>query len=250
MEAVVAIPGFFEPFSSLTHLAGAILFFIVFLVMAVLNRQSALKITAITILGFSSVFVLSMSGVYHLLEPPGLGRMVMLRMDHAAIFVMIAGTFTAVHLVMFKGIWRWGVITLVWLLASAGITLKTIFFHDLPEITGLLSYIGFGWLGLISAIKLWRQYSYSVIRPLFYGGLAYSIGATIDFMQQPVLVNGVIGPHEVFHIAVLAGIGLHWRFMYIALDHHRTIWSEPDQPAYQQSPEYDSTYLISKPLSS
>ncbi|TNF99306.1 MAG: DNA-binding protein [Gammaproteobacteria bacterium] len=213
MDTLITIPGFSEPVSSLSHLGAALFFFILSFVLIYRHSSSSLKIIAILIMAFSSVLLLSMSGVYHLLDPSGVGRAVLQKLDHAAIFVLIAGTFTAVHLVMFRGVWRWGMIVLIWLFACVGITLKSIFFNDFPEWLSLSIYIGLGWLGVISAVQLWRYYGLAMIKPLFYGGVAYSVGAVIDFLQQPVLIGGVIGPHEIFHFAVLAGIGFHWAFI-------------------------------------
>jgi channel protein (hemolysin III family) len=213
MDTIITIPGFSEPVSSLSHLVAAFFFFALSVALIFRHRPSGLKTIAILIMSFSTVFLLSMSGVYHLLDPSGSGRAVLQRLDHAAIFVLIAGTFTAVHLVMFKGIWRWGMITLIWFFAVSGITLKSIFFNDLPEWIGLSIYISLGWFGVISAIRLWKHYGFSFIKPLLYGGLAYSIGAIIDFLQYPLLIPGVIGAHEIFHFAVMAGISFHWAFI-------------------------------------
>ena len=179
-------------------------------------RPPMLKVIAISIMAFSSVFLLSMSGVYHMLEPSGTGRAVLHRLDHAAIFVLIAGTFTTVHLAMFKGAWRWGMIAFIWFVAITAIVFKSIFFNDFPEWLGLSLYIALGWFGIISAIRLWKSYGFNLIKPLFYGGVAYSLGAIIDFLQHPIVINGIIGPHEIFHFAVLAGIGFHWKFIYQA----------------------------------
>jgi len=216
---MITIPGFSEPVSSISHLLGAVFFFVLFIVMLLRHHHASLQVVAISLFAFCSVFLLSISGVYHLLDPQGAARVVLQRLDHAAIFVLIAGTFTAVHLVLAKGVWRWGVISLVWIISTAGITLKTIYFADLPEVMGLVIYIAFGWLGLASATYLWKRYGYQTIKPLIYGGIAYSVGALLDFLQQPVLISGVVGPHEVFHFAILAGIACHWRFVDQAFFH-------------------------------
>lgn len=219
MENIISMPGFSEPFSSISHLLGAGFFLVVFVLMVIRHKYAPLKIFAICILGFSSIFLLSISGVYHLLDPQGDGRVVLQRLDHAAIFVQIASTFTAIHLVLFEGFWRWGIITLVWLIASIGIIFKTVFFVSLPEMAGLGTYIAFGWLGVATAIRLWSDYGLQILKPLIYGGIAYSIGAVFDFLQQPVLIAGVFGPHEIFHLAVLAGVGFHWQFVDRAFFH-------------------------------
>src|SRR5690606_27981470 len=120
------------------------------------------------------------SGTYHLLDAGGAGRAVMQRVDHAAIFVMIAGTFTAIHGVAFRDGWRRCFVALVWALAICALTLKTIFFDSMSEGGGLGLYLGLGWLGVVSAWVLWRRRGWAGVRWLLAGGLAYSIGAAYD----------------------------------------------------------------------
>ena len=135
-------------------------------------------------------------------------------LDHAAIFILIAGTFTPVHGILFVGLWRWGMLSLIWAAAVTGITLKTIFFSSVSELLGLTFYLGLGWVGLVSTIVLWRRFSFPFIQPLLWGALAYTIGAILGFIREPILIPGVIGSHELFHIAVLIGIGYHWKFVH------------------------------------
>jgi channel protein (hemolysin III family) len=74
-------------------------------------------------------------------------------------------------------------------------------------------YLGLGWLGLISTIALARRFGVRFVLPLVWGALAYTIGAVAEFLAWPVLVHGIVGPHEVFHLAVLAGVSFHWSFV-------------------------------------
>lgn len=177
-------------------------------------RESWITIVAFSVFIISAVFALSMSGVFHLLEPGSGARDVLQRLDHAGIFFLIAGTFTAVHTALFRGVRRWGMLLLIWVIAITAITLKTIFFNDMPEWLGLSLYLGMGWLGAISGVLLYRQYGGRLILPLVYGALWYTAGAAIDFMRAPVLISGVIGPHELFHVAVLMGLGYHMAFVF------------------------------------
>jgi channel protein (hemolysin III family) len=209
----IPIPGFNHPFSSLSHLAGAFVFLIYgakLVYLAGFNRSWAVAVSVFVI---SGVFLLSMSGVFHLLEQQNAGRAVLQRLDHAGIFALIAGTFTPVHTILFTGFWRWGFLILIWSLAIAGITLKSIYFNDLVEWISLMAYLVLGWLGIVSAYLTHRLHGFSIIKPLIYGALAYTFGAGLEFLRLPVLIVGVIGSHELFHIAVLAGLGWHWQFI-------------------------------------
>jgi len=214
MNDVYAIPGFAEPVNSWIHLGAAGVFFYLSILLLRRGGRSAGHFISLFVFGFSCIFLLSMSGVYHLLPKTGAGSLVLQRLDHAAIFVLIAGTITTVHTIYFSGIWRWGIIAAVWAVAATSITLKTIFFNAIPELLGLLIYLALGWVGVISGIALWRKYGFYYIRPLVYGGLAYTFGALFEFLRQPVVIEGVVGPHELFHVAVLVGISFHWWFVY------------------------------------
>jgi channel protein (hemolysin III family) len=158
--------------------------------------------------------MLSISGVYHLLPPDGVARIVLQRLDHAAIFILIIGTMTPIHQILFEGFMRWGWLSLVWLIAITTMILKNVFFTSFPEWLGLVVFLGLGWLGAISVGILWSRRDRSFIKPLLVGGLAYTGGAILEFFQQPLLIRGLLGPHELFHIAVLIGLGFHWKFVY------------------------------------
>jgi channel protein (hemolysin III family) len=219
---IIDIPGFSEPFSSLSHLLAAGVFLILGIRLIVQHRHSGLRVTGLVIFIVSVIFALAMSGVFHLLTPGTSGREILQRLDHAGIFFLIAATFTPLHLVLFKGIARWGILALVWICAITGLTLKTIFFHEIPEGLGLTLYLSLGWVGALSAILLFRRFGFHFIKPLLYGSLAYTVGATVDFIRAPILIAGVLGPHEIFHVGVLLGIGFHWTFVARAAAHHRT----------------------------
>lgn len=208
-----SIPGFSDPFSSISHLMGALVFLVYGIKLISLAGGHRGWVVAVSVFVFSVVFLLSMSGVFHLLEHQGIGRAVLQRLDHAGIFALIAGTFTPVHSILFKGFWRWGFLFLIWTLAITGITLKSIFFNELVEWLGLVFYLGLGWLGILSAYLTHRLHGFTIIKPLIYGALAYTAGASLEFLQLPVVIPGVVGPHELFHIAVLAGIAWHWQFV-------------------------------------
>ncbi len=209
----ISIPGFSEPFSSISHLLGALVFFIYGVKLVYMARSHLGWAIAAAVFVFSGVFLLSMSGVFHLLALEGVARAVLQRLDHAGIFGLIAGTFTPVHAILFTGFWRWGFLIGIWLLAIAGITLKSIFFNELAEWIGLVAYLGLGWFGILSAYLTHRLHGFVIIKPLLYGALAYTLGATLEFLRLPIVISGVIGPHELFHITVLAGIAWHWVFI-------------------------------------
>jgi len=210
---IISIPGFTEPFNSISHLVGAFVFLIYGGKLLSLSRGHRGWVFAVAVYIFSVVFLLSMSGVFHMLDYGSSGRAVLQRLDHAGIFALIAGTFTPVHSILFTGFWRWGILLFIWIFAILGITLKSVFFSELNEWVGLIIYLGFGWVGIITAYLTYRLHGFAVLKPLIYGALAYTVGACLEFFRWPVVVPGVVGPHELFHIAVIAGIAWHWHFV-------------------------------------
>ncbi len=209
---IYAIPGFNDPVSALSHLVGAAVFGVLTVFLLRRGWGSFGRIASLGLFAFSFLFLLSMSGVYHLLAP-GTARAVLQRLDHSAIFAMIAGTFTPVHTILFRGWGRWGPLVFIWFAAAAGICLKTIFFGGISNWVGVGLFLAMGWVGIVPGVILWRRYGPAFIKPLICGAMAYTLGALLELLRWPVIVPGIIGPHEVFHMAVLAGAGFHWRFI-------------------------------------
>jgi channel protein (hemolysin III family) len=215
--ALYRLPGFYEPFSAATHLLGALAFAVVGAVLLRRGgRGDAGRIACLGTFVASGVILMSMSGVYHMMAVGGAAREVMMRLDHAAIFALIAGTFTPVHGLLFRGPLRWGPLLLVWAAAAAGIAVNTLMADVPPEWVALTCYLAMGWLGFFSGVLVWRRYGFGAVRPLLWGGLAYSAGAVADFARRPVVIPGVVHAHEVFHLAVLAGASFHFAFVWRA----------------------------------
>jgi channel protein (hemolysin III family) len=210
---MLSIPGFSDPISSLSHLVGAVAFLILGGFLIARGGNDWRRVASLAVFAFSCVLLLSVSGVYHLLTPETAARSVLMRVDHAAIFVLIAGSFTPVHAILLTNRWHWHLLALIWIAAVAGITLKTVYFDAVPAWLGLLMYLALGWLGVISTVALAHRFGTRFVLPLVWGALAYTIGALVDFLNWPMLIAGVAGPHEIFHLAVLAGISFHWAFI-------------------------------------
>ena len=223
--------GIAEPLSALSHLFAAAVFAFLAYLLIQRSRGDGPRIRAIKLYACSVVALLLVSGVYHLFARELLVRDIMQRIDHATIFVLIASTFTAVHTVLLEGIWRSGIIALVWSLAAIGMFISLAFLNTVPESVCLVFYLGLGWLGLISFALIWRRFGFLFVLPLALGAFAYTLGAIIDFLRAPVLVSGVIGPHELFHVAVLAGIGFHWKFVSSFV--HRAVAQCPETRVFQ-----------------
>jgi channel protein (hemolysin III family) len=215
------LPGFHEPFSAISHLVGVVAF--AWAGWRLIRRSDALapdpqarhtRRVAVGVYVGSAVFLMAMSGVYHMMVTGGTAKAVMRRLDYAAIFVLIAGTFTPLHALLFRGgFWRWGALAIIWGLAVAGILVQVLAGESLPEWVGLSFYLGLGWAGLVSGWHVWRRHGFPFVAPLVWGGVAYSAGAAADFARWPILIPGVLHGHEVLHLAVLVGAAFHYAFV-------------------------------------
>ncbi len=204
------LPGFYEPFSAVSHLVGTLIFLFLgwLLVVRARDNRGGFRYVAV----FAAVVVLQMliSGLFHMPPRGSPIHRVAERVDHAAIFVMIAGTFTPALGILFGNRLRTRGLALIWCAALLGATVKTIFFDYLPEWLGLTMYLAMGWLGALVVVAAARRYSVKFVQPLLIGGIVYSVGAVLEFFQCAYVVPGVIHAHEVHHLTVLIGAFWHW----------------------------------------
>ena len=201
-----------EPASTITHALGAILFALLALPLIRRGRTGRSRL-ALAIFAGSAVLLLASSAFFHGLPVGSAARVPAQRVDHAAIFLLIAGTFTPIHVLLFTGPLRWGPLAIIWTGAVVGITLKSVLFASIPEWLGIGIYLAMGWSGAVAIAVTWRRHGLRFVSPLLLGGCAYTAGAVCEFTGQPVLVPGVFGSHEMFHLAVLVGLGSMWAFI-------------------------------------
>lgn len=213
MEAI-PIPGFCEPFSSISHLFATLLAIVGGYFLLNKGNGNRTRIFSLSVFTFALVFQFSMSGVYHLLDHETTGRAVLQRIDHSAIWFLIAGTFTPIHSLLFRGAWRWGFLSIIWTISITGLVLEVIFFHSIPSWMSLIFYLSLGWFGAFTGMKYIKDYGFEEAKPLIKGGVAYSIGGILEYTQWPIIWPGVIGPHEVFHVFVVLGAFFHWKLIY------------------------------------
>lgn len=208
------LPGFHEPFSAISHLFGAVLFLFLGALLLRKGRGDSCRLIFLGIYAFTCVLLFAMSGVYHQMVRGGTAHLVLERLDHGAIFALIAGSFTPAHGILFRGFLRWGPLLLVWTAALTGIALKTIFFEGLPTLLGLTFYLALGWVGAFSAVVLARRFGLRFIRPLLLGGVLYTAGGVLDYTGFGIFIPGVVHSHEVAHVLVLMGALCHWWFVW------------------------------------
>jgi channel protein (hemolysin III family) len=227
-DALRAIPGFCQPVSSLSHLAAAGVALAGGLPLVRLARRSRQGVFAVAVYVACVVATLAISGVYHSLQVGCTARAVMQRIDYFAIWLLIAGTFTAIHGTMFSGVWRTGVLKFIWSYVAVAMVLQAIWFPVFSGVPGLVLYLGLGWVGIFSVFKLGRRLGFGAVRPLWFAGVVFSAGAILEATGHPVLIHRWVGPHEIFHAAVIVGVSLHWFFIRRLLTSHVPIMPLPE----------------------
>jgi len=142
------------------------------------------------------------STLYHAL-PRSKAKRVFQVIDHSAIFLLIAGTYTPFTLGVLRGAWGWTLFGLIWSLAAVGIVLKAAGRLRHPVLSTLL-YLGMGWLILIAIRPLWLRVPLAGLLWLLLGGIAYTAGLAF------LAAKGVRYSHLVWHLFVLAGTASHF----------------------------------------
>jgi len=176
------------------------------------SRGDPWRVVGFSIYGASLILLYSASTIYHWQALPPRGEDILKRLDHVAIFVLIAGTYTPVCLVTLRGGWGWSVLGLVWGLALLGLLLK-LFFQHLPRWSSTALYVGMGWMAVVAVVPLVQSLPVSGLMWLVAGGVLYTLGAVIYAVKWPDPAPQVFGFHEVFHVFVLAGSITHFVFM-------------------------------------
>ncbi len=169
-----------------------------------INTRDVGQLVGFTIFGISQIALYTASTLYHSLPlaPAGVARW--RRIDHMMVFVLIAGTYTPICLVVLGGGWRWGMLGTMWGLALGGLILKTRWMHA-PKWLSTGIYLVMGWAAIIAAPTLFRALPTGAMYWIIAGGVVYSIGAVIYALKRPNLIPGVFDAHALWHLFVLAG---------------------------------------------
>jgi len=197
-----------EPVNSLTHWAGAALALAGLVVLLAIGWSKPAKVISLAIYGISLVAMFSASATYHMVRVKDKALEIFRKIDHSAIYLLIAGTYTPFCVNAFTGFWRWGLLAIIWSLAIIGIGVK-IFVIRAPRWVTAGIYLIMGWL-CVAAIG---QISLLPVRALGWmiaGGVIYTLGAVVYITKIFNFVPGVFGFHEVWHIFVILAAAAHF----------------------------------------
>jgi channel protein (hemolysin III family) len=202
-----------DPFSAYSHLIGFVAFAILTVPLVKRARANRAHPFGTAVFAASTLVLLGASTLFHTLPHNTPAGDIARRLDHAAIFVLIAGTFVPIHLLLFRGILRWGILVVIWVCAGVGIALKLVYFDSIPGWLHVMAYVGMGWLGAIGGAFAVHRRGVRFMAPIGVAAVAYTGGAMLELAGWPVIGAG-LGPHEVFHVGVLVGLGAFWVFIW------------------------------------
>jgi hemolysin III len=198
-----------EPVNSLTHWGGAILALIGLIALLIVGWDTPAKVISFAIYGVSLIFMFSASATYHMVRVKDKALEVFRKVDHVAIFVLIAGTYTPFCVNAFEGFWKWGMLTIIWSLALIGIVVK-IFYIGAPRWLNAGIYVLMGWISVAAAGQMLAALPAWVFAWLIAGGVIYTLGAVVYATKIFNFKPGVFGFHEVWHIFVLIAAAAHY----------------------------------------
>lgn len=207
-----------EPVSGFTHLAGALLGAVGLVWLVTLTWNDVPRMVSVAVYGVSLVLLYSASAALHLTKGSPRLLIWLNRFDHAAIYALIAGTYTPLCYNLLSGGWRWGMLITIWALALVGIVFKLSRLGWRSGHLSTLFYVGMGWLSVLLIPELARLLPLPALLGLAGGGLLYSMGAVIFAVERPNF-HPQFGFHEVWHLFVLGGSVLHFLVVlrYVAL---------------------------------
>jgi hemolysin III len=145
------------------------------------------------------------SALYHRVTWKPRARLWMRRIDHAGVYLLIAGTYTPVSMLVLRGAWRPVVLTIIWAGAAAAIVLKFVWVAA-PKWLAAAIGIALGWVAVVVLPQLVGRVNLAAVILLVAGGLAYTLGAIVYVRRRPDPVPAVFGYHELFHALTIVGV--------------------------------------------
>ena len=198
-----------EPVNSLTHWGGAALALIGLVALLIVGWDTPAKIASLIVYGVSLVFMFSASATYHAVQVKDRALEIFRKVDHAAIYFLIAGTYTPFCVNAFDGFWKWGMLSIIWSLALIGIVVK-IFIIRSPRWLNAGIYLVMGRLSVAAAGQMITVLPTWVLVWMIIGGVTYTLGAVVYITKIFNFKPGVFGFHEVWHIFVLLAAAAHF----------------------------------------
>lgn len=205
-----------EPFCGVSHGIGAALSVAALVVLLILAHGKLWQTISFAVFGVSLVVLYTASTLYHSLWVKPKQILALMRFDHVAIFLLIAGTYAPVCLVSLRGAWGWSLFGVEYGLAVVGIVCSLVW-KGFPDWARIGIYILMGWLIMVAIVPAIHVLGPAGLAWLFGGGAAYSIGTVVFAADRPHLWPGKFSAHDLWHIFVLAGSACHFVLMAVVI---------------------------------
>lgn len=192
-----------------------VVFFTIFgpCTLLIMYSNGARAVWASLIYSASLIMQYGVSAFYHTYTWSRKKYLLLRRMDHAAIFVLIAGTATPVCLLKLKNPAGLQLLSILWLIAIIGMCMTTLW-TNVPKWTRAILYVFMGWIAIFYFSEIKSSLSIININLLVLGGITYTIGALVYAFKWPDPFPTILGYHEIFHVFVVLGSGLHFVLNY------------------------------------
>lgn len=201
--------GMKEPVNTMTHFIAFLTAIagLVFLIVSTWDEPP--KLLVMTVYGTSLVLLYGASSLYHWIKTSPRKELFLRKIDHVAIYILIAGSYTPVFYYGLGGAWRWTMLIAVWILAVIGVILK-IFFLNVPRAVSTAFYLSLGWIALVPFAMLVKTIPLGGIIMMVAGGVVYTAGALIYATKCLNFFPNRFGFHEIFHLFIVAGSVTHY----------------------------------------
>lgn len=204
-----------EPINTWTHLLGMILAFLGLIALCIRSIVSGnyLSLVGSLIFGLSMILLYGASSLYHGYKGKNSVILKLRKLDHSMIFVLIAGTYTPICLLVLKGLTGTILLVSIWSLALLGIISKIMFIH-MPRKLSAGLYVFMGWVSLLVIYPLFNALPTIAFVYLVLGGVLYTVGSVFYAKKPTKMQIGNWGFHEIFHLFILAGSLAHFALIY------------------------------------
>ncbi len=206
-----------DPGSSITHFIGMLMaiFSATPLLIKASMQPDSVHVVSLAIFIGSMILLYGASATYHALDLSERANRILRKIDHMMIFVLIAGTYTPICLIVLKGPVGYGLLALVWGIAAAGILVKA-FWITCPKWFSSVLYIAMGWVCVLAFTQILNSLSPKAFFWLLAGGVIYTVGGIIYALKLPIFnaKHKKFGSHEIFHLFVMGGSICHFIMMY------------------------------------
>ena len=203
-----------EPGSAITHFIACLMAAVATSPLIV-KSHGGMTTVSLAIFAASMILLYGASALYHSVNVTDQVLRIFRKIDHMMIFVLIAGSYTPVCLIVLGGSMGYTLLTLVWGVAIAGMCVNALWI-TCPKWFSSIIYIAMGWLCLLVFGTLWNTLPHAAFGWLLAGGIIYTIGGIIYALKLPVFnsLHKYFGSHEIFHLFVMGGSICHFIFMY------------------------------------